>query len=37
MKCADYEKDETKIQGYVRPEYRTARQRRALMGFTQEY
>lgn len=36
-KCADYEKDENKVKGYEKPKTRTAKQKKALMGFTQEY
>ena len=36
-KCTDYEKDENKVKGYEKPGTRTAKQKKALMGFTQEY
>lgn len=36
-KCTDYEKDENKIKGYKKPKERTAKQKKSLMGFTQEY
>lgn len=36
-KCTDYEKDENKVKGYEKPKIRTAKQKKALMGFTQEY
>lgn len=36
-KCTDYERDENKIKGYKKPESRTAKQKKTLMGFTQEY
>ena len=39
-KCTDYEKDEkneNKLKGYEKPKTRTAKQKKALMGFTQEY
>ena len=32
-----YEKDENKVKGYEKPKTRTAKQKKALMGFTQEY
>lgn len=31
-KCEDYEKDKTKIEGYVKPINRTAKYERTLMG-----
>lgn len=36
-KCTDYEKDSEKIKGYERQKTRTAKQKKSLMGFTQEY
>lgn len=32
IKCLDYEKDEEKIEGYVRPKEKTARPHKTLMG-----
>lgn len=32
-----YKKDENKVKGYEKPKTRTAKQKKALMGFTQEY
>ena len=32
IKCIDYEKDEERIRGYVRPKERTAKVQRTLMG-----
>lgn len=31
-KCVDYEKDESKIKGYKRTEYKTAKLQRTVMG-----
>lgn len=31
-KCLDYEKDANKIKGYVKPEERTAKPQRTVMG-----
>lgn len=35
IRCVDYEKDEVK--GYEKPLSITARQRKSIMGFTQNY
>lgn len=32
IKCVEYEKDEEKVRGYVRPKERTAKCNRTLMG-----
>lgn len=32
-KCEDYEKDKSKLKGYVKPINRTAKYERTLMGF----
>ncbi len=32
IKCLEYEKDEKKVKGYVRPKERTARLQRTVMG-----
>lgn len=37
LKCYDYVPDKSKIEGYKRPLERTAKQRRSLMRFTQEF
>ena len=37
IRCTDYEKDESKIKGYIRPKQRTANQLKSLMGFKQNY
>lgn len=35
-KCIDYKKKD-KLEGYKRPKTRTAKQKKSIMGFTQEY
>ena len=37
VKCVDYIKDETKIKKLEKQLYTTAKQRKSLMGFTQNY
>ncbi len=32
IKCLDYEKDKSKIQGYVKPKERTAKYSKTVMG-----
>lgn len=32
IKCVEYEKDEEKVKGYVRPKEKTARPQRTVMG-----
>ena len=37
VKCVDYVKDETRIKKLEKQLYTTAKQRKSLMGFTQNY
>lgn len=32
IKCLEYEKDENKVKGYIKPKQRTARLQRTVMG-----
>lgn len=37
LRCKDYVKDENKVERYIPYKYRTAKQHKSLMGFTQQY